>query len=85
VSLRPERIRLCSLGEATSAVNTVKGVVVRRIFLGHLLRAQVEISPGLVLTVECPRGQSGLLTGDEAVALTWNADDVVVLSLELPS
>ncbi len=79
VSVRPERIRIEPHGSlADAADNRLAGVLVRRVFLGNLVRWLVEVGPELVLTVE-GRAEGDRLEEGGRVELGWQKEDSILL------
>jgi spermidine/putrescine transport system ATP-binding protein len=79
VSIRPQRVQIDSNGAPPEGFdNCFEGVVVRRIFLGNLVRWLVEIGPDLVLTAESGAGGRGPAEGDR-VFVAWRKRDSLLL------
>ena len=78
VSIRPERIDIGLPARAGNGDNRFTGRLVRRIFLGNLVRWLVEIAPEVVVTVE-----TGVETGDleehDEVEVVWQSRDSILL------
>ncbi len=78
VSVRPERMAIAPTGRTSPADNVVPGVLVRRIFLGNLVRWLVEVEPDVVLMVETGAGGDELEEGAR-VEVAWRKDASIVL------
>jgi spermidine/putrescine ABC transporter ATP-binding subunit len=78
VSVRPERMKIAPAGGRSPGDNVVPGVLVRRIFLGNLVRWLVEIEPDVVLMVETGAGGDELEEG-ERVEVSWRKEASIVL------
>jgi hypothetical protein len=74
VFVRPEK-----LGFAPTVTNSVEGTVVRKSFLGNIIRTVVDAGPGTQLTLDLPnKGSQGPGVG-EPVTVGWAAEQSVVL------
>jgi spermidine/putrescine ABC transporter ATP-binding subunit len=79
ISIRPQRMGIGTDGSRPrEADNCVEGVIVRRIFLGNLVRWLVEVEPEIVLTVESGFNDLGLQEG-ERVLVSWRKNDSLLL------
>jgi spermidine/putrescine transport system ATP-binding protein len=81
LSIRPERLLPTSTSRAAlnGLDNRIRGVVRRRIFLGSLVRALVEVAPDLTLTIQSEEAEAGRLIEGETIEIGWAARDAVVL------
>jgi spermidine/putrescine transport system ATP-binding protein len=79
VSIRPQRMTIASRDrQAGEPDNVLEGRVVRRIFLGNLVRWLVEVAPDIVLTVESGADHERLDEGD-GVVISWRKQDSLLL------
>ena len=78
LSVRPERMTIARAGAGDDAENVVTGVLVRRIFLGNLVRWLVEVAPDVVLMIETGAVRDELEEGD-SVEVGWWKDASIVL------
>src|SRR6185295_18159924 len=75
ISLRPERISLASGAKH----NRLPGVVRRSVFLGHAVRAFVELPNEVVVTAQVSRAEGDGLAPGERVEIGWDEDDAVLI------
>jgi spermidine/putrescine transport system ATP-binding protein len=78
VSIRPERIVIDAPGRVGAGDNRFTGRIVRRIFLGNLVRWIVEVAPEVVVTVETGVEAPKLEERDE-VEVAWQSGDAILL------
>jgi ABC-type Fe3+/spermidine/putrescine transport system ATPase subunit len=78
VSVRPQRMAIASDGSTDAFDNCLEGVVVRRIFLGNLVRWIVEVENDILLTVESGTDHQRLGEGDR-VSVAWRKEDSLLL------
>jgi spermidine/putrescine transport system ATP-binding protein len=81
VSIRPQRMAIASDGSTDAFDNCLQGVVVRRIFLGNLVRWIVEVENDILLTVESGTDHQRLGEGDR-VSVGWRKEDSLLLKDE---
>lgn len=76
LSIRPEQLAIEAVNGAKRpcATNSCRGVVRRRIFMGHIIRMTVEISPDLTLTVEHGSARKEQFDEGTPVIVSWTAD-----------
>lgn len=81
--IRPERLRLSAerpVAEAAMAC-ALQGRLSRTSFLGNILRHDVELAPGCVMTVdEQNAGGSGMREPGRMVWVNWRVEDALVLA-----
>lgn len=80
IALRPERIRLLPAGVALPAANAVAGTLAERAFRGESWLLVVRTAGGQALRVVLPPTGAAPPEPGAAVALTWEAADLVVLA-----
>jgi spermidine/putrescine transport system ATP-binding protein len=79
ISIRPQRMKIASEGTRLDGFdNCLRGVVVRRIFLGNLVRWLVQVEQGVVLTVEGGANHQPLKEGDRA-SVAWHKHESLLL------
>ncbi|MFO1328568.1 MAG: ABC transporter ATP-binding protein [Rubrivivax sp.] len=80
--VRPERVLLQPVADAAAdaAWNRLPGCVLRSSFLGNILRHDVEVAPGLSMTVD-QQNLGGLQppAAGDPVQLAWRVQDAVLL------
>jgi ABC-type Fe3+/spermidine/putrescine transport system ATPase subunit len=80
LSIRPERIRVHLLpAGGVSSDDAMSGVLRRSVFLGHVLRLEVETPSGAMVVVEAPRGSADQYQVGDAVVVTWDPDAALAL------
>ena len=79
VSVRPERLIAGNNGSLAGLDNRVSGTVRERVFLGHLVRLLVEVSPDVVLTVEQSAAAGTHWQVGDRVDVGWEKDAANVL------
>ncbi|MBD2460349.1 ABC transporter ATP-binding protein [Oscillatoria sp. FACHB-1407] len=72
VMIRPERIQV---NAATSLVNQTTGKTANVTYIGQLLESRFETAIGQLLVTQL----GGYSSTSEAVALSWNAEDCIIL------
>ena len=75
LSLRPERITTAPAAEA----NRVPGRVQRVVFVGHAVRALVELDSGALVTAQVPRQVGDRLEAGNTVEIGWDPEDAVLM------
>ncbi len=82
--VRPEKLvlRRPDTGDGGSAdVNSLSGRVVRSALLGNLIRTELDVGGGRILTIDATNGAGTHLPGvDEAATATWNVADSSLLA-----
>jgi spermidine/putrescine ABC transporter ATP-binding subunit len=77
--VRPERVTMSPNGSIPLLENRLTGTIKRRIFMGHLVRLLIEVSPGVVLTVERNAADADVDPVGSQVDVAWSKQAVVVL------
>ena len=81
VSIRPERTDIGAPGSIADGDNHFTGRLVRRVFLGNLVRWIVELAPEVVVTAETGVEATDLEEGAE-VEVAWESSDSILLREE---
>jgi putative spermidine/putrescine transport system ATP-binding protein len=80
VVIRPERLRVMPTGhEHPPGTNTLRGVVLRVVYLGSARRVDVEVAPWLHLSVREQTGMWSPVQAGHAVDVSWTPQDAVLL------
>lgn len=78
VALRPEKIRLAARGELTEPC--AQGTIESTNFLGGAVLYRIELAGGRQVLAQQPNSGAGqLFNPGDAVALAWDASDLVIL------
>jgi spermidine/putrescine ABC transporter ATP-binding subunit len=75
LSLRPERITTAPQDED----NRLSGNVQRLVFVGHSVRALIELDGGSVITAQVSRRVSADLAEGSAIEIGWHVEDAVLM------
>ena len=80
--IRPERLRLSTTQpDSVAAACAVQGRLMRTSFLGNILRHDIEIAPGVVLTADEQNvGASPATQPGQMLWVSWQAQDAAVLA-----
>jgi spermidine/putrescine transport system ATP-binding protein len=77
LSVRPERVRIGAPAGQPSC--QLRGTIRRVIFLGHLVRCQVEVAPEAVITAEATRDAAAGWEAGEQVIVAWHPQDALMM------
>jgi len=79
LAVRPEKLTVLAAAAPANGGNRLDGVVDVVTFLGAVVRLQISVQ-GRPFWVDVPHGRAAALPRKTPVALTWRAEDGVVLS-----